>query len=315
MTLQVGGKNHLRWKLNGSKGSARALELFFYLCLVVLARNVLFEWCPFFFFFFFFCFWQSQVQILRALLHKVSSHYLVQNECLQCLLLLLLLPSTHQKKMTTWKICACEYAQWLFDHWIHLGAYTRKRYWFGSHPRASHGGWPIATPSTDYREQQRSMSTHPSLGFWPIAASPNGLHELHWHMSSYPRDSLGFSPIVRPPNGLYEQHQHSTSPLASGTALASRPLQHLQMAATSSIGTCPLIPGTAMPSSPLYHIQMAPLSKNGGKLSTNSWKAMWQEKMPPVAYVTVCYNGGRTKPVVVVLIIVYSCVVPKKNYK
>ncbi len=29
--------------------------------------------------------------------------------------------------------------------------------------------------------------------------------------------------------------------------------------------------------------------------------------------VTVCYNGGRTKPVVVVLIIVYSCVVPKRT--
>ncbi len=31
------------------------------------------------------------------------------------------------------------------------------------------------------------------------------------------------------------------------------------------------------------------------------------------AFVTVCYNGGRTKLVVVVLIIVYSCVVPKRT--
>ncbi len=48
-----------------------------------------------------------------------------------------------------------------------------------------------------------------------------------------------------------------------GTALASQPLQHLQMASFSSIGTCHIIPGTALASCPLQDPQMAPTSSIG----------------------------------------------------
>ncbi len=42
------------------------------------------------------------------------------------------------------------------------------------------------------------MSTHSrdSLGLWPIARPPNGLHEQLFYMCTHPRDSLGFAPIA-----------------------------------------------------------------------------------------------------------------------
>ncbi len=66
------------------------------------------------------------------------------------------------------------------------------------------------------------------------------------------QDILGRVPIAAPPNGLHELHWRTPS----------GPLQDLQMAHASSMCTCVFIPGTSLTSEPLQRLQVASVSRN-----------------------------------------------------